>query len=481
MSVHVLLEGSAPDPKKEREVFGFWAGFCFTINATIGSGFLTFPWAYQEGGWIMTLSMQLLNCGLLLYLGYMMLDLLARCESITESIEAGMEVKPLPLSELLSHNDRYQLRPEIMPEVTTRKFDLSEAANIIFGERARNIYLGGLSLFLGGALMSYTSVFASSMAQNIPLFGDTCHIYDNEVFSPCWARYAFFVVLFAVPMLYFTIGGFHEQLSLQVTMTIGRVVVILSLILISTIAILTHTSIEGDAYNPAQLPIEANFSLSAVVLSIGLFAHVYHMQFPSIIEPIKNKTKVLPRLVLSSAIMCAVLYTALGMLASIAVPDISVSSPLSFSKYCPGLPISERPWWAYVIGYAISFFPAADVFSVFPILSVALSDNWFSLYYNSKPTDEIPRRWYVTIRALTVLIPMLLATFLYQLDEILSFVGMVGVFLTLIMIPLMNIGARAFIDVKSPFELRCMTPRVSMAIVILGALILIYFFALYPY
>jgi amino acid permease len=481
MSVHVLLEGSAPDPKKEREVFGFWAGFCFTINTTMGSGFLTFPWAYQEGGWIMALAMQVCYCGLLLYLGYMLLDLLARCESITESIDAGMDVTPLHLSELLTHSDRYQLRPEIMPEVTSRKFDLSEAANIIFGGRARNIYLAGLSIYLGGALMSYTSIFASSMAQNIPVFGETCRIYDNEVFSPCWARYAFFVVLFAVPMLYFTISGFHEQLKLQATLTIGRVVVILSMILMSTIAILTHSSIEGDEYNPATLPVQANFRLSAVVMSIVMFAQLYHLQFPSIIEPIKDKTKVLPRLLLSSALMCTVLYTALGMVVSMAVPDISVASTLSFSKYCPGLPTTERPWWAYVIGYVISFFPAADVFSVFPILSVSLSDNWLSLYYNSKPTDEIPRRWYITFRVLTVLVPMLLATFLYQLNEILSFVGMIGVILTFMMIPLMSIGARAFIDVKSPFELRCMTPRVSLAIVILGALIVLYFFALYPY
>lgn len=482
MSVYPFLDdGTTVEKTHEREVFGFWGGFCFTVNCTMGSGFLTFPWAYQQGGWIMTLSMQLVYCLILIYLGYMTLDLLARCESITESIDAGMDVQPLHLSELMTHDDRYQLRPEIMPEIAVRKFDLSEAANIVFGSRARNIYLGGVSLFLGGALMSYTSIFASSLSENIPIFGETCHIYDNDVFSPCWARYAFFVVLFAIPMLYFTIRGYEEQLKFQAVMTVGRFVLVIMVMLICTYAILTHTSVVGTDYNPAELPKQANWRLSAVVMSIAMFSQLYHLQFPSIIEPVKDKTKNLPRLVIASAVVCTFLYTGIGMLASIAVPNISVASTLSFSKYCPDIDPAQRPWWAYFIGYLVSFFPAADVFSVFPIVSVSLADNWLSLYYGSIPKSEIPRRWFIIFRSMAVLVPMGLATFLYMLDEIISFAGMTGVFLTFMMIPLMNVGARAFIDVKSPFEWKAMTPKKSRAIAVLGGLIIIYFFALYPY
>lgn len=482
MSVAPLIyPNTTPEKEHDREVFGFWGGFCFTINSTLGSGFLTFPWAYQHGGWVMTLSLQLVYCMMLIYLGYMLLDLLARCESIVESIDAGMEVRPLPFSELTSHNNKYQLRPEIMPEITSRKIDLCEAAHLVLGDRARMIYLTGVSLFLGSALMSYASIFASSLLENIPVFGETCRIYQHEVFSDCWARYALFVVLFAVPMLYFTIKGYEEQLILQAIMLGARLVVLLMIYTISIYAIATHTSIKGTDYNPAELPIKANWRLSAVVMSIVMFAQLYHLQFPNIIEAVQDKTKNLPRLVLSSGFVCTVLYTGIGMLASIAVPNISQASTLSFGLYCPNTNPLERPWWAYLVGYIISFFPAADVFSVFPILSVSLADNWLSLYYGSTPKSQIPRRWFLVFRSLAVVIPICMAIVLYMLDEIISFSGMSGAFLTFIMIPIMNIAARAFIDIKSPFEWRTMTPRNSKLLAGLGTLIVVYFFALYPY
>jgi amino acid permease len=38
-----------------KEKYGFWVGYFYTINCSIGSGILAMPWAFQTAGWILGL------------------------------------------------------------------------------------------------------------------------------------------------------------------------------------------------------------------------------------------------------------------------------------------------------------------------------------------------------------------------------------------------------------------------------------------
>jgi hypothetical protein len=55
--------------------------------------------------------------------------------------------------------------------------------NLCLGSKARYFYMVFMVLTYWGALLSYSSVFGSSMVEIIPLFGETCNVYTDGGFG----------------------------------------------------------------------------------------------------------------------------------------------------------------------------------------------------------------------------------------------------------------------------------------------------------
>lgn len=96
-----------------------------------------------------------------------------------------------------------------------------------------------------------------------------------------------------------------------------------------------------------------------------------------------------------------------------AFDDIPSMATLAFRGYTGGHDSGQ--WWSYIIEYIIIIFPALDVFSAFPILAIALSDNITSLYYSNIPKDMVPKRGVITIKAIMLAIPFTIAAIEYDL------------------------------------------------------------------
>lgn len=97
------------------------------------------------------------------------------------------------------------------PEINSRRIDLIEMATILYGKSGGNCFATLLFLSLFPLLIGYTSVFASSLAAIVPLFGDTCNIYKENGFSdPCRYAYMLYGVAFLVSMIILVIVGLVE-------------------------------------------------------------------------------------------------------------------------------------------------------------------------------------------------------------------------------------------------------------------------------
>jgi len=91
-------------------------------------------------------------------------------------------------------------------------------------------------------------------------------------------------------------------------------------------------------------------------------------------------------------ITVTILYTILGFLVPLAIPDIESLATINWRDYSAGYSQDDRPWWTYLIAYFVVLFPALDCLSILPIVSITLSDNFISLFFDSSGDQDISMR-----------------------------------------------------------------------------------------
>ena len=438
--------------------FGLGSGFVFTINTVVGAGFLSLPWAYANGGWLLCLLLQLTFMVLSWVMCLLLLEVLSRVEAITRLREAGhtLECKSL-LSVLARPTEKGKpLLSSEEPSISSRRFDIASVVRTLFGPRLAGVYVCVLYLYTLGALVAYTSIFATSFASNVPLGTEgTCDMYeDGEFDGNCRWKYLCFWALFAGCMVYFTVAGYREQLWMQITMTVMRFLVMTTVIVTCLVSIATHRSNESGAYNQANMPTLASPRHLGRALPILLFATLYHTQMPNIAEHIKNKAKNVPRVAMLTALSSCLFYSALGLVVPTAIEDVPSQSTLSYRNYSAGYSGDGKPGWTYAIEYLVVIFPALDVFSSFPLGSVALGDNLMTLMYGSVPAAAIPRRAFYVCKLLACVPPLLIAVVEFNLGELLEWTGLLGFFLMPFMIPACHLASRQMLPQRSLYGLQ---------------------------
>lgn len=112
----------------------------FMINSIIGMGLLTLPWLFNETGWLLFIVVDFVVGLDILALGLVVLDLLSRAEVICSMQEAGQPLKPFTIFSLLSCKASApyagfseSASPMKLPEITDRRFDISEISSTLLG------------------------------------------------------------------------------------------------------------------------------------------------------------------------------------------------------------------------------------------------------------------------------------------------------------------------------------------------------------
>ena len=283
---------------------------------------------------------------------------------------------------------------------------------------------------------------------------------DSDLLGDCRWKYLVYVCVFSVFMLYFTIAGLREQLWMQVFMTVMRFVVMTMVILVCLFSAMSHASISSSDFNDATIPPAISLSDIGRALPIITFASLYQTQLPSIVEQMRNKDRTVPKVIISTTFISLFYYLMLGMMVPVAIPDVPSESTMAFREFTGGYARNEKPWWAVTLGYLVVIFPALDVFSSFPLGSVALSDNLMSLVYGSVPKNSIPRVGYYSLKLSACLPPLIIAMLEYDLGNVLDWAGLIGFFLIPFMIPMCHIAGRKVLPVESQYDVH-RVPRVT--------------------
>ena len=439
--------------------FGLWTGFFFSVNVVIGAGFLALPFSFANSGWFPSLIFMIVSAIISYYLGRVTLELFCRAEAIKTIQESGVFIKNPSIREIvlggyIEKDFSKEAPEEVEFEITDRRFDMSKLVEIFMGNIYGKVYLFFLYLFLSGAQTAYVSVFASSFSSKIPLgFNGTCNIYEHpDLSDSCRINYWIFLSIYAVPMFYFTIKGLREQQWLQVTMSILRFVIIGIMIITSLALIGQEATINSGEHNPFKMPQVANSKGLLGAIPTIFFALLFQLQFPSIAEFIREKKRDLKKIIFMVTIATATVYALIAMIIPIAVHDVKPQCSLDFSDYSAGYSQSEKPVWTSIISYTVVLFPAFDVFSSFPLMATAVADNLMSMKYGVSNEDFLSEKIKKNFRFFAVAIPIFISFFVFDLGKIIDFVGLLGLILLPITIPILHVASRTMLSTPTNYD-----------------------------
>ena len=353
---------------------GFWVGFVFTINSIIGAGILPIPWAFSEGGIVLGILLQVIAGLLALILGFQMLEIMSRAEAFArkkEGVDKHIALGPYDeIQPLQSFGSA--------PSISERKFDMTEMFNMFCGEKVRKWYLTLFVISIYAGSVAYCTIFAITFTEFVPIFGYECDIYAEGLEGGCKATYMFYLLVFCALMIYFCYRGYEEQVTMQVTLASLRFVVI-GVILLTVIGETAFEKAEGEPIKSS--PRMWKPELTGIVFPILFLSISFHNTIPNTSQLIMKKSANLSRVIFWAVLTCSVTFILVGVFVPLAIANVSKISSLEWKEYSAGHDPSSRPWWVYAIIVTVVVFPAVDVISIFPIYTIALSDNLIAMRY----------------------------------------------------------------------------------------------------
>lgn len=391
------------------ETMGLFSGFVFSINVMIGAGFLGLPYSFSQTGIVLSLIYLILLCLLNNYLSLIFLEVMHKAFLLKNMKEEGA-------SFAFRTRDFFKTsKLEFASFDTSRTFedyriDASVAMSVIFGRKFGIFYLAILTICFEGTLVAYASIFATSLADNIPLItGSSCNIYEKGYFSSCLYSYWIFLFFFSLIVVILTLIDLKEQRVFQIVMCIMRFT-IMSLVIFSCISImLSGKSIDSSKKSHAS-PALFKFSNTEIGLPIIIFALLYQLQMPSVTQYVKDKKSNLWKIISLVSVTSFVWYGALGLVVPYAIDDVAAQVSLNFADYSGGK--DYRNIWDYTVSYIVLLFPAFDVLSSYPLASISIADNWKAMVYGE---ENIPRKKIVILKLIFSVIPLIISFFLYDI------------------------------------------------------------------
>jgi len=483
-----LIDNSNNDNEKEEknESQGFspFVTFCFTINYMVGTGFLTIPWAFTQGGLALSAVVLILVGMLSDGAKGLVLETMARAEVMLNSClqfhsNTQQEQENEDYTKLLSHDydcEKQQqndgVENQVIKKVTNgggyqsittsdtepkksiskheqhintvsrslqseytvggRKFEITQLTDIFIGSWGTNTYTAFLFFYNYCLLWAYTSVFCSAL---------------SSATGGSYVQYALFFAAFVLPM---SCMDLSDQVVVQVLLAIFKFIMIglmlgtCQLCARDTTAAMMAVLPEHDGVTMSTIPIiESTVPLMNVrglskLLPIICYGVMFHQSIPGLSHPVTQK-KHLSGIFRAAIVSSSLIYGLAGIvLAYVFGRDIQESVNLNWNYFHAGtgsveilqdntIQIVGAAWWAKAISVFVVCFPAVNVLSGFPLNAITLGDNLLGSYFGKQAHEAQNNRWIVsTFRLIASVPPIILAIFVRQLGTITDYAGTTG-------------------------------------------------------
>ena len=325
----------------------------------ISVGYILLPAGFALGGTVLTpiifslVVLQAYICGIFV------LEACARAEALE-----NMEI----LQTLTRHGQKgLPRRYEYL--VGDRKFELSELSRVFLGRGWRNFFTFTTCADLYGLTWALASVFGSALSNAFPISA-----VDDD------SGYKIYVVGFMGLSATLSCIGIRDQVWLQLTFLLLRLLMVTLMLLTTVVAYTSSTPQFGTQQGPANDVPLFNFRETVGTCVICVFSTAYQFSVPSLTNETRNKKKmtfVIRRSIsfvfVSNLVLSLVLCIFFGM-------SINESSNLNWVDYHGGTWNGEgriaenRALWSTFISKYIVLFAAIDGLAVYPLCCISLGE-----------------------------------------------------------------------------------------------------------
>jgi amino acid permease len=429
--------------------FPFWVTVAFTLNYIIGSGFLTLPWAFEKAGILLGVIILFLFGFFSTISVFFILETMARAEKLDQFHGLHMKGSSIELQELTNDSIPSESQHSlVIPEAERseiaqphlayirRKKEMTELCQLFLGDAGKYLYLGTICTYMYGTLWAYSTVFANSFSA------------AGDYYMSKTSTYYVFLFIFSCLVIPVSLLEFSEQLYLQVSLAVFRVIMVFAMVFSIVCAYLSPEENQFDLpqdytdHHNTTIFFECQFSNLYLLMPITAFAFLFHHSVPSLAEPVTSKRQ-LNSLFQTSLIITLVFYVALGVIISAYFGESTLSSSnLNWKSY------KHHSWFSSMVRFFILLFPAVDVASAFPLNAFTLGNNLMTAYYGKDiHLYDANRSKTHLFRAIGAIPPILGAVFVSDLGQITSWTGLTGFGLVFIFPPLLSYVAKKKLDV----------------------------------
>jgi hypothetical protein len=292
-------------------------------------------------------------------------------------------------------------------------------------------------LYNYGCLWLYTAVFSHALSLHFPLFTTT------------FESYIFFTLLFAVLVVPCSCLDLTEQVGMQMTLSLCRVVVIVIMVSTSLTAYFDHGGTPVDDADPSPA---VDLSGLSTIVSICAYAFLFSQGLPVLAEPARDKTQ-LGNIFRYTLLFMVVGYTTIGISVALVFGSNTRSScNLLWGSYTmsgtsnPVLVIIAKVISTYVV-----LFPALDCLSAYPLMAIMLGNSLHVCFSGHKMMDETEenkhafKKSLLFFRLVAAIPPIIGAIFVSNPGAITNYTGISGIIIGFVFPPLLSISSEKYL------------------------------------
>lgn len=425
-------------------------GFIFIFNLIVGTGALTLPGVFAKAGWVLSLIVIVL----LAIISYMTVTFIIEAMACANAIRNWQTLQALRQSRSSTENSEnddnadevsiasgdqrgdFERVPltiqnrEFHYYQLSHKFELGEMATLFFNEFGRTMFYLCLIVYLYGDLSIYSAAVARSLRdvvcehQNgtdlnslMYLAGDS----QNNTSTPCWKEHTisrlsmYRVFLIGFTLIFGPFAAFNVQKTkyLQMLTAVFRWLAFTLMICIS-LKLLFTTGAKG---HPATFNVYGIPSLFGACV----YSFMCHHSLPSLLAPLKHKSKVSKILSLDYIIICA-FYILLAMTGIFAFERIEDLYTLDFLPY----DLKYIDFWSGLmicIDYFLALFPIFTLSTSFPIVAITLKNNLQALFLDMSQYDSYSPFVRMLFPLCAIVPPFCVTYFTESLSSLVAFTG----------------------------------------------------------
>jgi hypothetical protein len=225
---------------------------------------------------------------------------------------------------------------------------------------------------------------------------------------------------------------FHEQIAVQVSLSVFRVVMMTVMVGSIGVAYWSGGAQFSDtpvyAVHDRSSDLVMHWDKLYLLLPIVAYAFIFHHSVPSLAHPVKDKQSLVSIFTYALLISLAA-YALVGVVVSLFFgSDLNTASNLNWETY---VGVRNRdgsvPIYAQVLVFFVVLFPALDVASAYPLNAYTLGNNMMSAYYGHEMhLHEASRVKLSIFRACAAVPPLFGAMLVSDLDKITKYTGLTG-------------------------------------------------------